>query len=254
MIDHERDTLLREGLAAAGLDGVLAWHTEEVVLTTGKCPHLGATLCLYPREGEPVVYTLPNEHPSTLPDHLPVRLYAAGGGRSRRLGGPAPPDRGRRKSPGPAPGRLRAGCRAARRAGQCRGRAGLRRADDRLPAGRAGGHPLGPAAAADAPQDGPRGRSDPAGERDRRGGAARLLRRAPAGPDRSRGRRPRGGRDPGAHRARRRGRGPRLGLRPGGGQYPGGGRDQPLVGLCACKRAITSWWNWAPSRMATGAT
>ena len=79
MIDHERDTLLREGLAAAGLDGVLAWHTEEVVLTTGKCPHLGATLCLYPREGEPVVYTLPNEHPSTLPDHLPVRMYELAG-------------------------------------------------------------------------------------------------------------------------------------------------------------------------------
>jgi Xaa-Pro dipeptidase len=79
-LDTLRDTRLREGMAAAGLDAVLAWRTEEVVLTTGVCPHLGMTLCLYPRTGDPVVYAMALEQADTLPDHLPVRRYMPGAG------------------------------------------------------------------------------------------------------------------------------------------------------------------------------
>jgi hypothetical protein len=51
--DPERNDQLRDGLERAGLEAVLAWHTEEVVLATGACSHLGLTVCLYPLRGEP---------------------------------------------------------------------------------------------------------------------------------------------------------------------------------------------------------
>ncbi len=73
--DRERDALLRAGLADAGLDAVLAYRVEEVLLTTGECPFLGVTLCLYPRVGTPVVYTMPTEPPDLLPPHVEKRLY-----------------------------------------------------------------------------------------------------------------------------------------------------------------------------------
>ncbi len=73
--DPERDDQLRDSLEQTGLDAVLAWHTEEVVLATGACSHLGLTVCLYPLRGEPVVYAPPAEPASALPDHLLVRRY-----------------------------------------------------------------------------------------------------------------------------------------------------------------------------------
>ncbi len=74
-MDGERDQRLRAGLLEAGLDAVLAWRTEEIVLTTGECPHWGMTLCLYPRVGTPVVYAMALEPADLLPTHMTQRRF-----------------------------------------------------------------------------------------------------------------------------------------------------------------------------------
>jgi len=74
-LDKERDARLRESMVA--LDAVLAYRIEEVVLTTGECPHLGVTLCLYPRTGTPFVYTKPSEPPDLAPAYMTKRLYSS---------------------------------------------------------------------------------------------------------------------------------------------------------------------------------
>ncbi len=73
--DRERDARVRQSMTEAGLDAVLAYRVEEVVLTTGECPYLGVTLCLYPRAGTPVVYTMTTEPPDLVPAHVEKRLY-----------------------------------------------------------------------------------------------------------------------------------------------------------------------------------
>lgn len=79
-IDRERDTRLRQAMTNAHLDAVLAWRAEEIVLTTGVQPHLGMTLCLYPRGGDPIVYAPPQEQPNTLPDHMHIVRYGMSSG------------------------------------------------------------------------------------------------------------------------------------------------------------------------------
>lgn len=74
-VDRERDARLRDSLSSAGLDAVLAYRVEEVVLTTSECPHLGVTMCLYPRIGTPIVYTMPIEPPDLIPAHTEKRIY-----------------------------------------------------------------------------------------------------------------------------------------------------------------------------------
>lgn len=83
--DAERDQGLRSGMADEQIDAVLAWRTEEIVVTTGECPHWGMTLCLYPRMGTPVMYTLNLEPAELLPSHMTVRLYADGDDLGRML-------------------------------------------------------------------------------------------------------------------------------------------------------------------------
>jgi Xaa-Pro dipeptidase len=73
--DRERNMRLRQSLAAAGLDAALAYRVEEVVLTTGECPHLGVTLCLFPRVGAGITYTMTSETPDLVPAHMEKRLY-----------------------------------------------------------------------------------------------------------------------------------------------------------------------------------
>ena len=79
-VDRERDERLRQALDAAGWAAFLAWHPEEIVLTTGGYPHMGMTLCLYPRQGEPVVYVPGFEPPETTPVYLQRETYPLLGG------------------------------------------------------------------------------------------------------------------------------------------------------------------------------
>ncbi|MCU0513669.1 MAG: Xaa-Pro peptidase family protein [Anaerolineae bacterium] len=74
-MDAERAARLRAGLHAAGAEALLAWHTEEIVLTTGKYPHWGMTLCLYPQAGTPIVYTFTLEPDFLLPQEMEIRRY-----------------------------------------------------------------------------------------------------------------------------------------------------------------------------------
>ena len=78
--DAERTALLHQALAQENLEAVLAWRAEEIVLTCGVQPHLGLTLCLYPRAGTPIVYAPEQEQVSTLPDHLTIQRYEPGSG------------------------------------------------------------------------------------------------------------------------------------------------------------------------------
>jgi Xaa-Pro dipeptidase len=54
-IDQERRDRVRRALAEAKLDALVCRLAENVVLLSGYYPQVGATLCLFPAEGEPVL-------------------------------------------------------------------------------------------------------------------------------------------------------------------------------------------------------
>jgi Xaa-Pro aminopeptidase len=80
IVDQERAERLRQALDASGWAAFLAWHPEEIVLTTSGYPHMGMTLCLYPRQGEPVVYVPGFEPTETTPAYLRRETYPLLGG------------------------------------------------------------------------------------------------------------------------------------------------------------------------------
>src|SRR5512133_720192 len=77
-IDPERDLRVRAALAGAGLEALLAWRPEEIVLTTGSYPHLGMTFCLYPRVGDPILYVPAEEPDETAPLSIERVNYSIG--------------------------------------------------------------------------------------------------------------------------------------------------------------------------------
>lgn len=77
-VDPERDMRVCATLTGVGLEALLAWPPEEIVLTTGSYPHLGMTLCLYPRVGDPVLYLPVGEPDVTAPPGIERVTYSIG--------------------------------------------------------------------------------------------------------------------------------------------------------------------------------
>ena len=78
MNDLERGQLLRGAIQAAGLQAILAWYPEDIVMACGTWPCLGMTLCLYPAAGIPVFYAASNEPADVLPAGFVHRRFAPG--------------------------------------------------------------------------------------------------------------------------------------------------------------------------------
>jgi Xaa-Pro aminopeptidase len=74
-VDNERQQRLREGLQNAHLDAVLAWRPEELVMTTGACPHWGMTVALIPQRGDPVQYPVSLEPDAAIAKDMTVKKY-----------------------------------------------------------------------------------------------------------------------------------------------------------------------------------
>jgi Xaa-Pro dipeptidase len=73
--DPERDRLLRSGMRAAGLRGILAWYPEDIVMMCGTWPCSGIDLCLYPAQGEPVFYASRSEPDDVVPPGFASRRF-----------------------------------------------------------------------------------------------------------------------------------------------------------------------------------
>jgi Xaa-Pro dipeptidase len=78
MNDPEREQLLRGAIRAGGLQAILAWYPEDIVMAGGTWPCLGLTLCLYPAVGTPVFYAASNEPADVLPAGFVHRRFAPG--------------------------------------------------------------------------------------------------------------------------------------------------------------------------------
>ncbi|MBV5330173.1 MAG: aminopeptidase P family protein [Chlorobium sp.] len=70
-----RETLLRL-IKASGLQALLAWYPEDLVMMTGTWPCLGMNLCLYPLEGDPLYYLSDLEPEDVSPPGFIIRRFA----------------------------------------------------------------------------------------------------------------------------------------------------------------------------------
>ncbi|MGA2547334.1 MAG: Xaa-Pro peptidase family protein [Rectinemataceae bacterium] len=87
MRDPERERLLRDAIKGGGLQAILAWYPEDIVMACGTWPCLGLTICLYPAEGQPVFYASSNEPDDVLPPGFLHRRFSPGVGARRELNG-----------------------------------------------------------------------------------------------------------------------------------------------------------------------
>jgi len=76
--DSERQVRVQRMLRAQGVGALIAWRPDELILLTGYYPQWGVSFCLYPVEGEPILF-----NPALEPDdfYLPgvdVRSYSWG--------------------------------------------------------------------------------------------------------------------------------------------------------------------------------
>lgn len=78
-LDATRDSMVRELLATEGVGAMLAWRAEELVMLLDYQPHWGVSLCLYPQQGEPVLYVPELEPEDRYPSEgVTVRRYGWG--------------------------------------------------------------------------------------------------------------------------------------------------------------------------------
>jgi Xaa-Pro aminopeptidase len=75
MIDDERDAILRTAMKAAGLNAILAWYPEDLVMVGGTWACLGMNLCLYPQTGQPVYFMPPCEPEDVCPPGFALRRF-----------------------------------------------------------------------------------------------------------------------------------------------------------------------------------
>lgn len=77
-MDRARDKMIRDMLVERGVGAVLFWRPDELVMATGYQPLWGASVCLYPAEGEPVVYIPELEPTDGLPSGFNCKTYPWG--------------------------------------------------------------------------------------------------------------------------------------------------------------------------------
>ena len=87
MRDPERERILRDTIKKSGMQAILVWYPEDIIMACGTWPCLGLTLCLYPAEGQPVFYAASNEPEDVVPAGFLDRRFAPGAGARRELGG-----------------------------------------------------------------------------------------------------------------------------------------------------------------------
>ena len=67
-VDVPRRSAVRQFLAQEDLSGWIGWRPDELILLLGHFPHWGVSVCLFPREGQPVLI-VPELEPR---DHYPI--------------------------------------------------------------------------------------------------------------------------------------------------------------------------------------
>ena len=80
--DTVRQIRIQQMLSQHHIGAFIAWRPDELVLMSGYYPHWGASFCLYPREGQPILFNPILEPDDRLPAGLPagvdVRAYPWG--------------------------------------------------------------------------------------------------------------------------------------------------------------------------------
>ncbi|MDR1601944.1 MAG: Xaa-Pro peptidase family protein [Tannerella sp.] len=77
-MDKARDKIIRNMLAERGVGAVLLWRPEELVMATGYLPLWGASVCLYPATGDPVIYIPELEPTDLLPSGFRYKTFPWG--------------------------------------------------------------------------------------------------------------------------------------------------------------------------------
>jgi Xaa-Pro dipeptidase len=77
-MDKARDKIIRDMLAERGVGAIILWRPEELVMATGYLPLWGASVCLYPVAGEPVIYIPELEPTDLLPSGFSYKTYPWG--------------------------------------------------------------------------------------------------------------------------------------------------------------------------------
>jgi len=77
-MDSIRQTRIQEMLSQNNVGAFIGWRPDELVLMTGYYPQWGVSFCLYPREGQPILFNPALEPDDRNPDGLDVRSYPWG--------------------------------------------------------------------------------------------------------------------------------------------------------------------------------
>ena len=77
-MDPERLRRLRDGAASSGLDGLLCWRVEDVVMASGYLPHWGLSVAYIPIAGEAILFQPANEPEGEGPAGFIERRYPWG--------------------------------------------------------------------------------------------------------------------------------------------------------------------------------
>lgn len=76
--DTLRQTRVQQMLSQHNIGAFIAWRPDELVVLTGYYPQWGASFCVYPREGQPILFNPALEPTDRHPDGVDVRTYPWG--------------------------------------------------------------------------------------------------------------------------------------------------------------------------------
>jgi Xaa-Pro dipeptidase len=76
--DYIRQTRIQEMLGQHNVGTLIVWRPDELVLLTGYYPQWGASFCVYPREGQPLLFNPAFEPNDRLPAGVDVHEYPWG--------------------------------------------------------------------------------------------------------------------------------------------------------------------------------
>jgi Xaa-Pro dipeptidase len=76
--DSVRQARVQQMLSQHNVGAVIAWRPDELVLLTGYYPQWGVSFCVYPREGQPLLFNPVLEPDDRLPAGVDVREYPWG--------------------------------------------------------------------------------------------------------------------------------------------------------------------------------
>ena len=77
-MDRIRQARIQQMLSQQNVGAFIAWRPDELVLLTGYYPQWGVSFCLYPPEGQPILFNPALEPDDRNPDGVDVRAYPWG--------------------------------------------------------------------------------------------------------------------------------------------------------------------------------